>query len=619
MSSIPSLQSQPSSPPNSNLLFMAPVHSKHSLSSRRLTPDDEPTSTSRKKYKRPMSSSSNSNPHYPTLDLTPSQTARIAQDFHHSLIARVFGNNVHSRLLAHRLRRYLRLTGDLDVFELELGFFVLKFSNSSDYTEALEELPWSISHLCIHVVPWVPNFKPSEALILHVDVWIRLPELGIEYYDKEILEKIAEAIGVCLVKIDPVTERRQKCMFARICIRITLCNPLIYSIQFGQTLQKVQYEGLDSLCSVCGCIDNLKHVCLNPNNPSGSSGDDPHQQNPCPLQAIDPSSSSGLALDSKKPLIHSLPSSESALGSKSQEKNPFLELKLKDCPKLKMGKVVENEKKILPNFPEESSTTTTETPESVPLAAPLVVDQFRAAKGSSPTKLPVLNNVSHSSSAVEAGINSFSCAIQQTITEKKMINTPFGGIKVVDSWPTVYTIDPTTMSLGIDFSEVPTATGSNQNRYAINFVLNSRRENDNEVDSKAASMPPLCPKKMLCWNFRGMDIAKLIQASKYLIRLDEPSIVLIFGSKISSADAEEVVRELAFNGSYCRKPDGYNGGVWMILSGQDVEIEVSSYSPQKVSASVYFRSKLNEPEVELLDEDTETSRGDRLSSMLQQG
>lgn len=143
-------------------------------------------------------------------------------------------------------------------------------------------------------------FKPSEALIPFVDVWIRLLELSIEYYDKEVFQNIAKAIGVYLVKIDPVTERLEKCMFARICIRITLCNgnPLILSIQFGEIQHKIEYEGLDSLCHDCGCFYDLKHDCLNQNNPFGSSGFDPHQHRPHP--------SSG----SKKPLIHSLPQNQ---------------------------------------------------------------------------------------------------------------------------------------------------------------------------------------------------------------------------------------------------------------------------------------------------------------------
>ncbi|XP_022988533.1 uncharacterized protein LOC111485743 isoform X2 [Cucurbita maxima] len=334
-------------------------------------------------------------------NLTPSLTARINQQFDQSLIAWVVGMKIHPRQLAVRLRRNLHLAGDLDVFELGLGFFVLKFSNALDYYEALEERPWSISHLCIYVFPWIPNFKPSEASIPFVDVWIRLPELSIEYYDKEVLEKIAKTIGGRLVKIDPVTETREKCMYARICIRMNLGYPLNLSFQFGKNPQKIVYEGLDLLCIVCGCVDDLKHDCLS--NPSCSSGFDPHHHRARPLQAIgsssnsNPSSSSNLnpnlssSLNSnlKMQLIPSKPAPASACGSRFQ----VLELNLNEEPSLPVS---ESDKAV-----KESPSITMKAPllkqtnliRSVPLAPCVLEDhQFRTEKTSSPTTLAVEDN-----------------------------------------------------------------------------------------------------------------------------------------------------------------------------------------------------------------------------------
>ncbi|KAG7030784.1 hypothetical protein SDJN02_04821, partial [Cucurbita argyrosperma subsp. argyrosperma] len=550
-------------------------------------------------------------------NLTPSQTARINQQFDQSLIVWVVGKKIHPRQLAVRLRRNLHLAGDLDVFELGLGFFVLKFSNALDYYEALEERPWSIPHLCIYVFPWIPNFKPSEASIPFVDVWIRLPELSIEYYDKEVLEKIAETIGGRLVKIDPVTETREKCMYARICIRMNLGYPLNLSFQFGKNPQKIVYEGLDLLCIVCGCVDDLKHDCLS--NRSSSSGFDPHHHRARPLQATgsslssnaNPCSSSNLNQNQnpssslrsnpnpnlssssnsnsnlKMQLIPSKPAPASARGSRFQ----VLELNLNEEPSLPVS---ESDKEV-----KESPSITMKAPllkqtnliQSVPLAPCVLEDhQFRTEKTSSPTTLAVQNNEPQPpslaiksiaplqpSSALEAGLKFYSTAIQQSTIQKAINNTPSERISV-DSLPTIYTIDPTITSLAIELLELSaTTTRSNQNEHAIHIVPTS------EAVSMSASC---CSKKMLCWNFRATDNAKLMRALKDLIQLHKPSIVLIFGTKIGGTDADHVVRELAFDGSYCRKPDGYRGGAWLLLSQQDVQIEVSSYSPQQVSASV---------------------------------
>lgn len=174
--------------------------------------DNEATTrnyVSRKKFKRPISHSPDFESRHSTTrstvcKLSPSQTDRITQEYTHSLIAWVVGKNIRSGQLARHLHHHLRLTEDLQVFELGLGYFVLKFSET-DFL-ALEDNPWPIPNLCIYAFPWVPNFKPSEATDSSIDAWIRLHELSIEYYDEEILREIAETIGEALVKIDPITK-----------------------------------------------------------------------------------------------------------------------------------------------------------------------------------------------------------------------------------------------------------------------------------------------------------------------------------------------------------------------------------------------------------------------------
>lgn len=107
-------------------------------------------------------------------------------------------------------------------------------------------------------------------------------------------------------------------------------------------------------------------------------------------------------------------------------------------------------------------------------------------------------------------------------------------------------------------------------------------------------------KKLLGWNFRGMDNANLIEGMKYMVQKYETSIVVIFGTKITDDVVKEVVNELGFHGSYCKKFDDYHGGVWLFMFGQDVQtevFEVNSYSTQQVV----------EPMVSYSYEDTGTS------------
>ncbi|KAA8519578.1 hypothetical protein F0562_013798 [Nyssa sinensis] len=86
---------------------------------------------------------------------------------------------------------------------------------------------------------------------------------SLEIYNDLALSRIAEAIGINLIKIDPFTARKLKCKFARLCIEIDLNRPVVPCIKLGQGLwQTIQYEGLPVLCYQCGRVDHLHPKCL---------------------------------------------------------------------------------------------------------------------------------------------------------------------------------------------------------------------------------------------------------------------------------------------------------------------------------------------------------------------
>ena len=50
--------------------------------------------------------------------------------------------------------------------------------------------------------------------------------------------------------------------FARFCVRVDLTRPLPGNIKIGETWQRVEYEGLDMVCSLYRHYGHLKHNCL---------------------------------------------------------------------------------------------------------------------------------------------------------------------------------------------------------------------------------------------------------------------------------------------------------------------------------------------------------------------
>ncbi|KAA8520194.1 hypothetical protein F0562_014450 [Nyssa sinensis] len=177
-----------------------------------------------------------------SVDFSSTEMADFCAAHNNSLFAKVLYKKVgHQKLSTHLNRLW----------------------SPKDFNKAIEGAPWLIDGHCIVFLPWVPNFKPSEVVITKAKVWVRLPELPVEFYNDLALSRIAEAIGINLIKLDPFTARKLKCKFARLCIEIDLNRPVVPCIKLGQGLwQTIQYEGLPVLCYQCGRVGHLHPKCL---------------------------------------------------------------------------------------------------------------------------------------------------------------------------------------------------------------------------------------------------------------------------------------------------------------------------------------------------------------------
>ena len=115
-----------------------------------------------------------------------------------SFIVKVFGRSVGYLFLVNRLKSLWKPTGGMSCIDLGLGFFLVKLDWKDDFEHILKGGLWFIGEYFLSLRPWVPNFKPSVASVNTVAVWIRLPKLPVEYYDKDSLLKISNGLGPVL-------------------------------------------------------------------------------------------------------------------------------------------------------------------------------------------------------------------------------------------------------------------------------------------------------------------------------------------------------------------------------------------------------------------------------------
>ena len=166
---------------------------------------------------------------------------------------KVFGKSMGYNFLLSKLYALWQPKGKIDCVDLDCDFYLIKFSLKEDHDNVLIKGPWFIGEHFLSIRPWKANFRPKEANITSVAVWVRLPRLLIEYYDLEALKEIGQAIGTVL-RIDTYTATEARGRYARLCIQVDIEKPLIYMILIGKFQQSVVYEGIGKLCFSCGRV-----------------------------------------------------------------------------------------------------------------------------------------------------------------------------------------------------------------------------------------------------------------------------------------------------------------------------------------------------------------------------
>lgn len=147
--------------------------------------------------------------------------------------------------------------------------------------------PWFINGYIIGMDAWSPGFDPTSLKDLSSAVWIRLPQLPLMCWDRANIARIATRVGLPLW-IDSATNEWGRMVYACVCVRIILSKPLPGGVSvtssFLNFFQPVEYEGLASMCSRCGCIGHLEGTCKE-NVPPPGAARPPHTA-PVPPETI---------------------------------------------------------------------------------------------------------------------------------------------------------------------------------------------------------------------------------------------------------------------------------------------------------------------------------------------
>ncbi|XP_040950683.1 uncharacterized protein [Gossypium hirsutum] len=163
------------------------------------------------------------------------------------------------KLLGHNIGYNSLLNRILSLWKPAKSFH-LKFQDIGDYNKVLTQGPWIIYGQYLTVQPWTREFNPLQPYPSVVLAYIRLPGLPRYLYNRKIIEAIGGLIGK-VVKLDFQTDNRTRGRFARLAVFINLDKPLISQVMVDNTVQKLEYEALLTVCFSCGKYGHVKEFC----------------------------------------------------------------------------------------------------------------------------------------------------------------------------------------------------------------------------------------------------------------------------------------------------------------------------------------------------------------------
>ncbi|XP_061993262.1 uncharacterized protein LOC133711112 [Rosa rugosa] len=155
--------------------------------------------------------------------------------------------------------------GPWRVIPIGKGYFTFIFSSEEVLSMVWGKGAIALKPGILRFMRWTPNFSPSNQRNTNAQVWVRLWDLGLEFWEPITLFEISNGIGVP-VKVDPSTLDRKFGLYARVLVDIDLSsNPpgeLTVRRKTGEVVVvEVEYERLPDFCYHCGNVGHRVSSC----------------------------------------------------------------------------------------------------------------------------------------------------------------------------------------------------------------------------------------------------------------------------------------------------------------------------------------------------------------------
>ncbi|XP_019241717.1 PREDICTED: uncharacterized protein LOC109221708 [Nicotiana attenuata] len=186
-----------------------------------------------------------------SITLSPEDKERMYMPWQYSIIIRLQGKRILHQTLKRKVEELWKLNDSFPLIDLGSDYYIAKLRKAESMNHVLQKGPWFVFGFFLSCQKWKPNFVAANAKQICTAVWIRLPNLLTEFYDKIILQRIGNSIGR-LLKVDACTFSTLRGRYARLCVELPLNKPVDKFIVIDEYKQIIEYEGDKLLCKTVG-------------------------------------------------------------------------------------------------------------------------------------------------------------------------------------------------------------------------------------------------------------------------------------------------------------------------------------------------------------------------------
>ncbi|XP_062086254.1 uncharacterized protein LOC133792370 [Humulus lupulus] len=194
----------------------------------------------------------------------PEEVKFQAANWSSAVICMVLGTNPPMAVFKGYIKRIWGHLGIAQIAHMTMGLTMVKFNDEATRDLVLENGVLQFDRKSVIVRLWSSDLDAVK-LVLSVPLWIRLHDLGLQYWGNKCLSALVSTIGKPIM-VDQYTRDRTRIQFARILVEMDTTDAPPRVIQFlnekGQLVEQgIDYEWLLVKCKTCMGYGHIMADC----------------------------------------------------------------------------------------------------------------------------------------------------------------------------------------------------------------------------------------------------------------------------------------------------------------------------------------------------------------------